>query len=357
MIISLFLIGLSTYLIWKASASFDLASSFLTRHLNEGIKGPTVNAIASSLPELLISFFFLFYIGDIQGFSAGFATIIGSSIFNIAIIPTASFLIIYFSRGVMVFPTDKKIIQQDGFFLLLTVLALVIGLYVGGISIVFSTILILLYGAYILLIFWKRGGQLNQASVSEVTRPTTPNNSMWKKIISLDIAALVLRNNSLTTTNSLFIFIVYLLVISASCKQLVHSSERLSELLNINIFFVTFFITAVASSIPDLVLSIKDAKNGKYKDAFSNAYGSNIFDICIGIGLPVLIYLLVNGQNELSTSSSFFSNQIIFSSSILLFLFSAFITVVYWLKSINFTRSIFVIFLYILFLILIFLMS
>ena len=115
MISSLFLIGLSTYLIWKASASFDLASSFLTRHLSEGIKGPTVNAIASSLPELLISFFFLFYIGDIQGFSAGFATIIGSSIFNIAIIPTASFLIIYYTKGVSIFPTDKKIMNKMGF--------------------------------------------------------------------------------------------------------------------------------------------------------------------------------------------------------------------------------------------------
>ena len=62
MILSFSLICLSTYLIWKASESFDIASSYLTRNLNEGIKGPTINAIASSLPELLISFFFLFYI-------------------------------------------------------------------------------------------------------------------------------------------------------------------------------------------------------------------------------------------------------------------------------------------------------
>lgn len=357
MILSLLLIGLSTYIIWKASASFDLASSFLTRHLSEGIKGPTVNAIASSLPELLISFFFLFYIGDIQGFSAGFATIIGSSIFNIAIIPAASFLIVYYTKGVSTFPTNKKIIEQDGFFLLVTVLALVVGLYVGGISILFSVILILLYGAYIFLVFLKRGGQSQPIPNTEVYELTTSNNSLWKKIISLDFAALVLRNKSLTTTNSLIIFIISLVVISASCKQLVHSSEHLSELLNVNIFFVTFFITAVASSIPDLVLSIKDAKNEKYKDAFSNAYGSNIFDICIGIGLPVLIYLLVNGQNELSTSTSSFSNEIIFSSSILLLLFSVIITAVYWLKSINFARGIFVIILYVLFLLLIFLMS
>ena len=160
-----------------------------------------------------------------------------------------------------------------------------------------------------------------------------------EKIINLDFAALVLRNKSLTTTNSLIIFIISLVVISASCKQLVHSSEHLSELLNVNIFFVTFFITAVASSIPDLVLSIKDAKNEKYKDAFSNAYGSNIFDICIGIGLPVLIYLLVNGQNDSLLLPLRFQTKLFFHHPYYCFCFQI-ITAVYWLKSINFAKNI-----------------
>ena len=92
MLLSFIFIALSTYVIWRISSPFDYAASYLTRNLNEGIKGPTINAIASSLPELIISFFFLFYIGDVAGFSAGFATIVGSSIFNITIIPTISFL-------------------------------------------------------------------------------------------------------------------------------------------------------------------------------------------------------------------------------------------------------------------------
>ena len=61
MISLVIIITVSTYIIFKISRSFDFAASFLTQNLNEGIKGPMVNAIASSLPELLISFFFLFY--------------------------------------------------------------------------------------------------------------------------------------------------------------------------------------------------------------------------------------------------------------------------------------------------------
>ena len=41
---------------------------------------------------------------------------------------------------------------------------------------------------------------------------------------------------------------------------------------------MSFFIAAVASSIPDTILSFYDAKKGQFDDAFSNAFGSNIFD-------------------------------------------------------------------------------
>jgi len=353
MIISFLLVCLSTYLIWKVSASFDVASSYLTRNLNEGIKGPTVNAIASSLPELLISFFFLFYIGDVQGFSAGYATIIGSSIFNIAIIPTISFLIIYYQKGIDLFPTDKKIIEQDGFFLILTEMALLVGLYLGGISITLSIVLILLYCLYIVLVFKKRSKKHEEEI--EIANNTSP---FFKKILDLDIASLILRNRKMTSFKAVVILLISLAIISSACKLLVSSSEHLSIQLNINLFFITFLIAAVASSIPDTILSIQDAKNKKYKDAFSNAYGSNIFDICIGIGLPVLVYLLINGIDEISTqSSASSSNDIILSSSILLVLFSILITLIYWLKPLNKSRSILIISLYLIFLGIIFFKS
>tara|TARA_B100001057_G_C22760710_1_gene915634 strand:+ start:444 stop:626 length:183 start_codon:yes stop_codon:yes gene_type:complete len=48
--------------IFKASSSFDLATSFLTRKMLSGIKEPTINAVASSLPELLIYFLFCYHL-------------------------------------------------------------------------------------------------------------------------------------------------------------------------------------------------------------------------------------------------------------------------------------------------------
>ena len=177
-----------------------------------------------------------------------------------------------------------------------------------------------------------------------------------KKIINLDIARLILNKSKLNTWKASLILLISLVIISFACKELVTSSEQLSKQLNMNLFFITFFIAAVASSIPDTILSVKDAQNEKYKDAFSNAYGSNIFDICIGIGLPVLVYLLVNDIDVISTTSTS-KNNIVFLSSIFLIAFSIPITLIYWFKEINFYRSIIIVGLYLSFLGLVFYLS
>ena len=368
MIISLIIIIICSYIIWKSSESFDIASSYLTRNLNEGIKGPTINAIASSLPELLISFIFLFYIGDLEGFSAGYATIIGSSIFNIAIIPTISFFVIYYKQGKPLIPTDKDIIAQDGFFLIITEIILLIGLFLGGISIYLASTLIILYCIYILIVFKKRNKKSFSKSSENSFSIKFDDHSIIKKILNINVASLILNKSKLNIWKAILILIISLIIISIACKELVVSSEHLSKQLNINLFFITFLIAAVASSIPDAILSIKDAKNEKYKDAFSNAYGSNIFDICIGIGLPVLIYLIINDQTILTTSNT--NNEILYGASataeaisthsnsflaflssfdivllsaILLVIFSIPISLIYWLKDLNYNRSLIII--------------
>lgn len=52
-----------------------------------GIRGASIEAVASSLPELFTTLFLLFVFHDEDGFSAGIATCAGSAIFNAALIP------------------------------------------------------------------------------------------------------------------------------------------------------------------------------------------------------------------------------------------------------------------------------
>ena len=57
-IIPIILIIITSIIIWKSSDGFDVASSYLGRNLSNGVKGATINAISSSMPELLTTIFF-----------------------------------------------------------------------------------------------------------------------------------------------------------------------------------------------------------------------------------------------------------------------------------------------------------
>jgi Ca2+/Na+ antiporter len=48
-------------------------------------------------------------------------------------------------------------------------------------------------------------------------------------------------------------------------------------------------ILAAGTSVPDALGSISAAKDGMAGMAVSNAIGSNIFDICLGLGIPYVI--------------------------------------------------------------------
>ena len=59
LLIPLFLIALCCLVIWRAGDGFMVASEYVGRNLSEGVRGATINAIASSMPEVFTSFFFL----------------------------------------------------------------------------------------------------------------------------------------------------------------------------------------------------------------------------------------------------------------------------------------------------------
>ena len=95
------------------------------------------------------------------------------------------------------------------------------------------------------------------------------------------------------------LLIVSTIIMSFGTWLLVLGTKELSEELRIPILFIAVILSAAASSVPDTVISIKDARKGNYDDAISNALGSNIFDISFALGLPLLLYTLVYGNIEM----------------------------------------------------------
>ena len=89
--LAFFTICAASYAIHLAACSFDEAADYVGRNLPPGVKGATLNAIASSLPEVFTTFFLLFYLKDTVGFASGLATCAGSAMFNMTIIPGSAF--------------------------------------------------------------------------------------------------------------------------------------------------------------------------------------------------------------------------------------------------------------------------
>ena len=87
LIIPILIIVFCCIVIWKASDGFETSSEYLGRNMSEGVRGATINAIASSMPELFTTIFFLWFLKDTDGFSGGIGTTAGSAIFNGMIIP------------------------------------------------------------------------------------------------------------------------------------------------------------------------------------------------------------------------------------------------------------------------------
>jgi cation:H+ antiporter len=55
---------ISTWMIAKACDGFEVAADYLGRNLSEGVKGASINAIGSSMPELFATFVFLFIFNE-----------------------------------------------------------------------------------------------------------------------------------------------------------------------------------------------------------------------------------------------------------------------------------------------------
>lgn len=126
----LVLMVISSIIMAKACDVFEASSDYLGRNLSEGVKGATINAIGSSMPELLTTVFFLAlasrqHLGRDLAASVGGNT--GSAIFNSIVIPMlVIWIVIATIAGVKGIKIAKKVVLRDGLFLIAAELILLV---------------------------------------------------------------------------------------------------------------------------------------------------------------------------------------------------------------------------------------
>ena len=259
----------SAVLLWVSCSGLGDSSQRLADHygIPDIVKGSVITAIASSIPEFVTAVLAIPVHGD---FELGLAAIIGSAIYNVLVIPAGS----VFARGRSL-QSNRELIFREALFYLVSVvvLLLVICLAVvydgvgagaevrGTFTRPLALLPLLLYGLYLFMQF-------------EEVR---------------DHRQKVARVAGIAPARQWLILVLCIGLICVGVEVLLRCAIALGELLETPTFLWGMTIVAAATSIPDTLISMKEAKLGRTDASVSNVLGSNVFDLLVAVPVGVLI--------------------------------------------------------------------
>jgi Ca2+/Na+ antiporter len=365
---SLFLVLIAMYVIAYACDSFEPAADYLGTEvymMGPGIRGASIEAIASSLPELFTTLFLLFAHNDQDGFSAGVATCAGSALFNGAIIPAICIFAVTV-RGVDGEKVEKvelsrAVLLRDGAFFLTAEVLLIVFLNSTTLTWWMGMALMIVYFIYAFILIQGVGvedddgdeeadsgdadadpedddkggdrdleladrvqggddeadddgtGVIKNPMKQDDSKPKSeaegdddddgPDNA-FQACITFDTNYLFFGGNDYTPGSAWGNVFACTVIIALACYVLAESVILSARALGVAPYFTAVILGAAASSVPDTIISYKDALKGDYDDAVANAIGSNIFDICFALGLPLFLYGLIHGDVTLTAAGS-----------------------------------------------------
>lgn len=122
---------------------------------------------------------------------------------------------------------------------------------------------------------------------------------------------------SMSLKKAILFTIVGIVAIVIGSNLVVDSASLIAEALGVSERMISLTIIALGTSLPELVTSVAATRKGEYDIAIGNVVGSNIFNIGIVIGVPVVLF---GGVSRIAFS--YIDLIVMLMSALLLFLFS-----------------------------------
>lgn len=116
---------------------------------------------------------------------------------------------------------------------------------------------------------------------------------------------------------AIILLVLSIIMICMSSEVIVDNAVKLATAIGISEKVITMTAIVIGTSLPELMLTVSSAKKGEFDMTIGNIVGTNIFNICIVLGLPVAIY-----GDILLESFSIVDILVVFLSSLDLFLFA-----------------------------------
>ncbi|OYR42632.1 sodium:calcium antiporter [Halorubrum sp. Ib24] len=282
----------ATAAIWVGSGWLEESAQTLSAYygLPAVVQGSIVVAVGSSFPEL-VSVLVTALVGV---FDMGVGALVGSAIFNVLVIPALAGI---GAQGPL--ESSRTIVYKEAQFYMIAVAALVVTfslavIYVpvpaeaiaGELTRPLALIPLTLYGLYLFIQYQDVG----DADI-ETVRDGVDVRREWGKLAA------------------------GLLVIVVTVERLVASVESLGTTFGIPEFLAGVTIVAAATSLPDTLVSLRTAQEGRGATSLGNVLGSNTFDLLVAIPLGVLIV----GRVEVNFSTAVPMFGVLTAATVLLF--------------------------------------
>lgn len=264
----------------------DCASSLAIRcKVPKMLIALTIVAFGTCAPEIAISF---------QSVSAGngtmaFANVIGSCIVN-------TFLIIGLASLIRPIKVKHATIKKE----LPILLIITTGFVVMMLDSVFNPLTKNTFsradGIILILLFLMFVGYIIQ-SLKRKDESTEKLEPTYKNIFLI-----------------LFLLVASITCITLSSDVIVNNAISLAEKLNVSEKVITMVAIVIGTSLPEMFMTITSARKKEFDMAIGNIIGTNIFNICIVLGLPIVIYgdLVLDNFNLADIATVFLTSFLLY---------------------------------------------
>lgn len=221
-------------------------------NISHFVIGATLIALGTSLPEMAVSIS-----ASMKGSAdIAVANVIGSTIFNIALVLGAVFLL-----AKKIAP-KRDLFAKDSAWALFPILVFILMSLDGQLNAIDGILFLFLMAAYLIFL-------IGSNQVEDIDEDLAKEKFAWGKTSALLIVG--------------FVFVV------VGADFAIESAGNIARQFGISEWIIGLFLVAFGTSLPELTISIKSAMNNNADLAIGNIIGSNVANFTMVLGLASII--------------------------------------------------------------------
>jgi len=258
----------ATAVVWKGSEMLEAASNRLSAYygLPPVVQGSVVAAIGSSFPELSIAVLSVLLH---DSFDLGVGAVVGSAVFNVLVIPGVAGLL---SSGEL--DANRDVVYKESLFYMLSVASLLLVFSLG-------------------VIYYPHGsGRLMTEVPWWLAVLPVALYGLYAFIQYADTADHVAETDEYDSVNVRKQWAALLLslgLVLVAVEGFVYGADVFSAAFGIPEAIWGLTVVAAATSLPDTLVSVRAARQGRGVTSLGNVLGSNVFDLLVAVPAGIVL--------------------------------------------------------------------